>query len=159
MRTVLGMVRMRASALQQMTFSSDATESRDGSRGGATVQPSSSSRMQTDGSLEARSAASAGEAPIDLRAPVYELLRCVFRPAEEGGSAEGTAHDTHDAVRSVCAMARANDIRAETLILAIKAGWRQLPESHGTSRMDTEVTLAALITLCIKEYYAPQRRL
>lgn len=112
-----------------MTFSSDDAERRDGSR-----------------------------ASIDLRAPVHELLRRAFRAARNGGSADRMDHDTHDAARSVCAMARANDIRAETVILAIKAGWRQLPESRDPSRLDAETTLAELVTLCIKEYYAPQRR-
>jgi hypothetical protein len=111
-----------------MTFSSDDAERRNGSR-----------------------------VSIDLRAPVHELLRRAFRTARNDGAAERLDYDTHDAARSVCAMARANDIRAETVILAIKAGWRQLPESRGTSRMDAEATLAELITLCIKEYYAPQR--
>jgi hypothetical protein len=48
-------------------------------------------------------------------------------------------------------------VRAETLLLAIKDRWRRLPESHGPGRLDAEVTLAAVITRCIREYYAPRR--
>jgi hypothetical protein len=111
-----------------------------------------------DGSPAAELSASAADAAIDLRSPVHELVRCALRAAHNGGAADGTDHDTHGAVQSLCDMARANDVRAETVILAVKAGWRQLPDLHGMSRMDAEAALAELITRCIKEYYAPQRR-
>ena len=57
----------------------------------------------------------------------------------------------------LCAAARASEVRAEALILAIKDGWRRIPEAHGQHRLDAEVTLAALITSCIREYYGPRR--
>ena len=55
----------------------------------------------------------------------------------------------------VCATARANDVRAEALILLLKSTWWRLPEAHDARRHDAEITLAEVITLCIKEYYAP----
>jgi hypothetical protein len=142
-----------------MNLSSDAAERRDASQSGATVQPAAPSRVQMNDSPTAGLSSSAAEVSTDLRAPVYELLRRTFRAARDDGSIDVTDPGTHDAVRSICAMARACDIRAETLILAIKAGWRQLPDFRNTTRLDAEVTLAALITMCIKEYYAPYRRL
>jgi hypothetical protein len=129
------------------------------SNGGGTMQPESTSRLQMRSAAEAQLPSSTGRAEVDLRASVFAVLRSAFRSPDYGSSASGVDDRTHDAVRSACAMARANDIRAETLILAIKGGWRQLPEAHGMTRIDAEVTLAALITMCIKEYYAPRGRL
>ena len=131
---------------------------REASRGSGTMEPESSSRRHSGESLAARLPSSAAETPIDLRASVYEVLRCGFRSGRNGAATDGPDDDTHDAVRSVCAVARANEVPAESLILAIKAGWRQFPQGHGLTRLDAEVTLAELITMCIKEYYAPQRR-
>ena len=53
----------------------------------------------------------------------------------------------------LCAAARASEVRAETLILALKDSWRRLPECYGENRMEAEITLAAVITRCIGEYY------
>lgn len=154
-----GTVRIRPSALRLVNPPFDETSSRDRSRDGGTMQPDSAHRLQMGNSPNIGPSSQTAGTSIDLRAPVRELLGCAFRAVRNDGAGVGMDDGTHDAVRSVCAMAQANGMRAETLILAVKAGWRQLPESRGTTRVDAEATLAALITLCIKEYYAPQRRL
>jgi hypothetical protein len=84
----------------------------------------------------------------------------VLRPAVatvRDGIPCGTATTDRDPMRELCAAARANEVRAETLLLAIKESWRRLPESYGPGRLDAEVTLAAVITRCIREYYGPGR--
>ena len=91
----------------------------------------------------------------DLRALVDDVLRAAVAAARDG-SPHATSATHGDAMRELCATARAKDVRAETLILAIKDGWRRLPQSNGGSRLDTEATLAAVITGCIREYYAPR---
>jgi hypothetical protein len=92
----------------------------------------------------------------DLKALVDDVVRSAVAAAAHGGGYVTTWEDG-DPMRELCAAARANDVRAETLLLAIKDRWRRLPQSHGASRMDGEVTLAAVITGCIKEYYGPRR--
>lgn len=149
---------MRAAAMQRVDLSSDEADRGASSHSRITAQPSPSPSIQLNGSREVGSS-SAADASIDLRAPVYELIRCAHRAARDDGSIDVTHDDISEAVRSICTMARTSDIRVETLILAIKAGWRQLPEFRNRARMDAEATLAALITMCIEEYYAPQRRL
>jgi hypothetical protein len=100
---------------------------------------------------------SPSRAPVrDLQPLVDDVLRSAVAAAAHGGGYVTTWEDG-DPMRELCAAARANDVRAETLLLAIKDRWRRLPQSHGASRMDGEVTLAAVITGCIKEYYGPRR--
>jgi hypothetical protein len=149
---------MHATTPQQVNLSSDGNDSRERSRSGATAQPEPASQYQSGDAPRADLHPSAAESTNELRDAVYEVLGCAFRSAPDGRSTNGMDDRTTDAVREVCAMARATDVRAETLILAIKGVWRQLPEAHGMTRLDAEVTLAALITLCIKEYYVPQPR-
>jgi hypothetical protein len=96
------------------------------------------------------------EAAPGLRALVDDVLRAAV--AAERNSvpfAAGIAH--RDPLGELCAAARANDVRAETLILAIKDAWRRFPESHAPSRLDSDVMLATVVTKCIREYYGPRR--
>ena len=91
-----------------------------------------------------------------LRPLVDDVLRAAVAATRVGSPRAAMIAD-RDPMRELCAAARANEVRAETLILAIKDGWRRLPDSNGWSRLDAEVMLAGLITGCIKEYYGPRR--
>jgi hypothetical protein len=91
----------------------------------------------------------------ELRPLVEEVLRSAV--AARGGSAHAAVIGDRDPMRELCAAARAGDVRAETLILALKDGWRRLPDAHAANRLDGEVTLAVVITRCIREYYGPRR--
>jgi hypothetical protein len=104
-----------------------------------------------------RESLASSRAPVPgLQALVDDVLRTAVAAARDG-SLRGTLVADSDPMSELCAAARANDVRAETLLLAIKDRWRRLPESHGPGRLDAEVTLAAVITRCIREYYAPRR--
>lgn len=92
----------------------------------------------------------------DLQALVDDVLRSVVAAVREG-TPQVRAVVNRDPMRELCAAARAGEVRAETVILAIKDGWRRLPESQGGIRLDAEATLATVITGCIREYYAPRR--
>lgn len=95
------------------------------------------------------------DSAVRLRTLVDDMLRAV--PATTHDDASFTATGVgRDPLRELCAVARASDVRPETLILAIKAGWRRVPRSLGTSRREAEATLARVITRCIKEYYGPR---
>ena len=91
-----------------------------------------------------------------LRALVDDALRKAVAAERDGDAREAEAAD-RDSMRELCAAARANDVQAETLILAIKESWRHLPDAYGANRLDSEVTLATVITRCIREYYGPGR--
>lgn len=158
-RSVARTLHMLAPILHRVRLPSAGSESREPSNGGGTMQPESTSRLQMRSTAEAQSPSSSGRAEGDLRAAVFAVVRCAFQSPHYGGSANEVDDRTLDAVRSICAMARANEVRAETLILAIKGGWRQIPEARGMTRIDAEVKLAGLITMCIREYYAPRGRL
>jgi hypothetical protein len=105
---------------------------------------------------ERETVSSSRELAPDLRALVDAVLRPAVATMRDG-IPYGTAIATRDPMRELCAAARANEVRAETLVLAIKTSWRRLPESYGPSRLDAEVTLAAMITRCIREYYGAGR--
>ena len=95
------------------------------------------------------------ESAPGLRPLVDDVLRAAVAAAhKEVSYAAGIAD--RDPIGELCAAARANDVRAETVILAIKDAWRRFPESRGTSRLDSETTLATVITKCIREYYGPR---
>jgi hypothetical protein len=90
-----------------------------------------------------------------LRTLVDDVIRTAF--AARNGNADVARIADRDPMRELCAAARAHEVQAETLILAVKDSWRRLPESHAASRLDSEVTLATVITECIREYYGPRR--
>jgi hypothetical protein len=88
------------------------------------------------------------------------LVDDVLRPAAiaiRDGIPHAAAIADRDPMRELCAAARANEVQAETLILAIKDSWRRLPETRGADRLDAEVTLASVVTRCIREYYGPRQ--
>lgn len=85
-----------------------------------------------------------------------EVLRPAVAALRNGMPYVAAAVDRR-AMRELCAAARAGDLRAETVILAIKESWRHVPECYGENRLEAEITLAAVITCCIGEYYDPRR--
>ena len=42
-------------------------------------------------------------------------------------------------------------------VLMIRDGWNSLPELGGVPRLDADVARARVVTLCIQEYYEPDR--
>jgi hypothetical protein len=95
--------------------------------------------------------------PASTIAALRELLVCMVRDephANEEGvfRAEG---DVRRALRDLCVDARANGVRIEQLVIAIKQGWSSLhsedprPRAAGPDEMLNQV-----VTLCIDEYYA-----
>jgi hypothetical protein len=92
-----------------------------------------------------------------LRALVDDVLRPAMTALRTGVPYAAEIAD-RDPMRELCAAARANEVQAETLILAIKESWRRLPECYGESRVEAEATLATVVTRCIREYYSPRRQ-
>lgn len=57
------------------------------------------------------------------------------------------------ALRDVCERARCDGIRAEHLLVVLKASWRELPERAALPRYHADQALGRVISACIKEYY------
>ena len=101
-------------------------------------------------------ASSSHELAPDLRALVDAVLHSAVAAVRDG-TPYATVIADRDPMGELCAAARAHEVRAETLILAIKDGWRRVPECYGQRRPEAEATLARVITRCIREYYGPRR--
>ena len=100
---------------------------------------------------------------VDRAARVHDManvaLRCALPPAHLAGSPVGSPERAlAEALRGACDAARESGLRAEQLLLIFKEGWRYLPEAQRLRRQDAEAALARVITLCIHEYYGPERR-
>jgi hypothetical protein len=66
-----------------------------------------------------------------------------------------TSDDARHALRELCENARANRVRVEQLVIAIKQGWSSLHSDNPRSRSaGPDELLNQVITLCIDEYYA-----
>ena len=70
--------------------------------------------------------------------------RLIGRAADDGLGAE---------LRHVCDCAHEQGLRAEQLLIVVKAAWRELPESRETARFDEQEALAHVLTRCIEAYY------
>ncbi len=62
--------------------------------------------------------------------------------------------DVANAVDEVCVEAHARELRAEQMLVILKSRWRRLPDAHDASRDEASETLARVVTLCIRAYYA-----
>ncbi len=94
--------------------------------------------------------------PESTIAALRELLvRMVGDEPER--NAEGALRaggDVRRALRVLCDDARANCIRVEQIVIAIKQGWSSLHSEHPRARSaGPDELLNQVITLCIDEYY------
>lgn len=85
---------------------------------------------------------------------VVDALRGALRVGRDGNS----RRTTRDALRKLGAAARENGLRAEHVLIMVKKAWREMPEVHRLPRSDAEDALERVITLCIEEFFASQRK-
>ena len=65
--------------------------------------------------------------------------------------------EIRQALRAMSAEARAESLRVEQVIVALKRVWESLPEVRRASdRQEQNRLLERVVTLCIQEYYADQ---
>jgi hypothetical protein len=86
-----------------------------------------------------------------LSAETLQVLR-----AAVAKHARGVAHDDElrHALRLLAQEAQSRRLRAEELIIALKALWRALPEvQEATDRSEQTALLGRLVSMCIEEYY------
>lgn len=83
-----------------------------------------------------------------------DLIRSVLCSllGKERPDTEATG-DLRAALRVTCEHARHDGLRAEQLVLILKAVWRDLPEGRQLPPVDADETLARVVTACIAEYY------
>lgn len=92
------------------------------------------------------------------RAQVLELARNLIRAAlSDPPLGRSTPPEIRVLLERLCDVAYAEGLRAEQVLLRIKAAWRDLPEVRHGLRDHDGVVLSRVITLCIDEYFAPWR--
>lgn len=95
--------------------------------------------------------------PASTITALGELLVCMVREESQANDesvfrAEG---EVRRALRALCEDARANRVRVEQLVIAIKQGWSSLHSEHPRTRAaGPDEMLNQVVTLCIDEYYA-----
>lgn len=110
----------------------------------------SDARPPRDGTVP-ESAAEAVDRPESLPELIEGTLRCALRLSVSDA-------EVREAMRRACAVAREEGLQAERLVVALKRAWQELPEARKLLRDVREDTLFGVVTLCIKEYYAPAAR-
>jgi hypothetical protein len=96
----------------------------------------------------------AGDGAAHLRRLAGSALRHAVHAAQRGEAPDG---QVREALRRACDAARERDLRAEELIVILKAAWHGLPEARDIRRHDSADVLARVITVCVDEYYARRR--
>ena len=81
---------------------------------------------------------------------VRGTLRCALRP-------NAPEAEVREAMRGACSVARGEGVQPEHLLVALKQVWLEMPETRRMLPDAREITLSSLVTLCIKEYFAPWR--
>lgn len=89
-----------------------------------------------------------------LRELAAAAMACAARQAP-GRADVPPAGELRAILRRTCDAARAEGLRAEQLLLVLKAEWRRLPPELLAWRDADADRLARAITFCIAEYYAP----
>ncbi|HEX2780078.1 MAG TPA: hypothetical protein VHM30_11290 [Gemmatimonadaceae bacterium] len=109
---------------------------------------------RTDGGADAPLTAN-GTSP--LRELIQHALSAALRGTVPSDGTDGPFDDqTRELLRSASVHARADGLRAEQLLLVVKAAWVELPEARRAPRDTADATLARVITRCIDEYYTEQ---
>src|SRR3954468_13673825 len=68
----------------------------------------------------------------------------------------GTERRFRAAARPIVQEARrADPVRAERLIVALRQSWNALPEVRRVSTMERELLWTSLVSVCIEEFYSP----
>lgn len=92
------------------------------------------------------------------RAEVMELARDLIRAALSDPPVAGTAPpEVRATLERLCDAAHAQGLRAEQVLLRLKAAWRDLPELRRGLHDYDGLVLSRVVTLCIDEYFAPWR--
>ena len=93
----------------------------------------------------------------DLHEAIQQALHLAARATLRDGLNGDPDQRARQALDAVCALARRDELRIEQLLILLKDAWRHLPEVQRASRLDADVTLARVITHCIKGFYRPSR--
>jgi hypothetical protein len=95
---------------------------------------------------------SAGPSPAPLGELTRGVLLRVLRDPKRTFEAD---REVRAAMRQLCEAARADGLRAEQLLIALKEVWRTLPATRRSPLDEERETFARVVTLCIQEYYSP----
>ena len=86
-----------------------------------------------------------------LSAETMQVLRAAVAKHARG---EARDDELRRALNLLAREAQARRLRAEELIIALKALWRALPEvQQAANRTEQNLLLGRLVSICIQEYY------
>jgi len=104
-------------------------------------------------------AAAAGEErrARDLHGLAHRAVCGVIRATGPEHDAQAT-DDVRNSLGDLCDGAHATGVTPEQMLVVLKRAWREVPEARRASQEDEGVLLAQVVTLCIKEFFSPQRR-
>ena len=105
--------------------------------------------------LPAASDAADPRAPI--RSDLHDAATRTIVAVRSGASLDKAICQAREHVRAACVIARGRDVRAEQVVLLMKDVFRTLASPRFITRVDAEVMLARLVTLCILTYYSSDR--
>lgn len=120
-------------------------------------EPRATAPVETVRTKIIRRSADAGvtDGPAAREAHLRELTDRVLRRAAATMGPDDLANaGVRELVQRVCILAHERGLRAEQLLLLLKAAWRELPEGRRPQQHDAGGVLARVITVCIHEYYA-----
>ena len=81
------------------------------------------------------------------------LLHAVRGLLNEESLEAAAKSDLRVVFRAACDRARNDGLRAEQLLLILKAAWREVSERRRLSRVEADAALARVVSACIDEYY------
>ncbi len=83
----------------------------------------------------------------------FEMLRSALIAVVDG---RASSSNVRPALRQLCVCARAEDLKAEQLLVRFKELWSSLPSLAGLPRgRQRNDLMARVTTMCIEEFYAP----
>lgn len=89
---------------------------------------------------------------VQLRELARSALRGALHAEARGGVPDA---DVRRMLRRACDAARACNAHVEQVLILLKEAWRELPGARHGTHGEAQARLARMVTLCIKEYYAP----
>jgi hypothetical protein len=89
-----------------------------------------------------------GSTAAHLTRDTHRALELALRAPQGTGTTE-----LQEVMRTLCAAARQQGLRAEELIVLFKKTWAERPELRTMSREETSRLFDAVVTLCVEEYY------
>ncbi len=89
------------------------------------------------------------------RAQLRDVTDGAIRRALRAAARGAFDDELRSALDDACTAARDHGVPVEQLIILLKECWGELPKTQCVVRSEADVTIARVVTMCIRVYYAP----